>query len=349
MTLDFLTALEKARNTTELNKNEIINLLKANPEESKLLFQLADKKRAEYIGNTVHLRGIIELSNYCRQNCHYCGLRFENKKLNRYRLSYDEIYDAAEKAIQLGYRTLVLQSGEDKHYSPIKIAELVMALKKLDVAITLSLGEHTYETYQLWREAGADRYLIKHETSNPELFQKIRPGKTLEERLKCQSWLKELGYQLGSGCMVGLPGQNLDILADDLLLLKKMDVEMAGIGPFIPHPNTPLAGSREGSVEMTLKMVAIARIIMPFIHLPSTTALSTIHPFGRELALQSGANVVMPNVSPNQYRKFYEIYPNKICTKDSSDYSNIIKKIQVLGRTIGTDYGHSPKLKEALN
>lgn len=349
MTWGFSKTLEKAHNTRELNKKEIITLLSCDPEESKQLFQFADKVRARYMGNKVHLRGIIEFSNYCRQNCHYCGLRSENKNISRYRLSSQEIYQAAENAVQLGYKTLVLQSGEDNHFSPFEIAELIKTIKKLDVAITLSLGEHQYETYRLWREAGADRYLIKHETANPLLFQKIRPGKTLQERLQCQTWLKELGYQLGSGCMVGLPGQTLDTLAEDLLLLKRMDVEMAGIGPFIPHPATPLAKGKKGSVEMTIKMIAIARIIIPFIHLPATTALSTINPLSRNLALQSGANVVMPNVSPSRYRKLYEIYPNKICVKEDSEHdqfrSSLIKSLEDLGRTIAIDYGHSPKLR----
>jgi len=346
MGLDFLKTLKKAGTTTELNKEELVTLLAADPDESKLLFDLADSIRAQYMGDAVHLRGIIEFSNYCRQNCHYCGLRFANGKLERYRLSYEEIYQTAEKAVSIGYKTLVLQSGEDSRYSPLEIAELIKAVKKLDVAITLSLGEHDYETYRLWREAGADRYLIKHETADPVLYQKIRPGKTLDERLVCQAWLKELGYQLGSGCMVGIPGQTLDTLAEDLLLLKKMDVEMAGIGPFIPHPDTPLARGKQGSLEMTLKMVAIARIIMPLVHLPATTALGTIHPQGRELALQGGANVVMPNVSPSQYRELYQIYPNKICVKDEPEHCRgcITGKILALGRTVGTDYGHSPKI-----
>ncbi|MDK2822651.1 MAG: biotin synthase [Clostridia bacterium] len=343
----FAATLDKARKTTELSKEDIKTLLAAGEKESQALFQYADKVRAKYMGKEVHLRGIIEFSNYCKQNCHYCGLRYDNKKLKRYKLSYEEIYAAAKSAVQLGYRTLVLQGGEDNHYSPGDFAELIKDIKKLDVAITISFGEHDYATYKLWREAGADRYLIKHETADPVLYTQIRPGKTLEERLQCQSWLKELGYQLGSGCMVGLPGQTLDTLADDLLLLKKMDVDMAGIGPFIPHPDTPLAWGEQGTLEMTLKMVAVARIIMPLIHLPSTTALGTIHPRGREMALAAGANVVMPNVSPTEFRELYQIYPNKICLNDTPGHCRncISGKIAALGRTVSNDYGHSPKFK----
>lgn len=338
----FQHVLEKARSTNHLNKEEIKTLLTAQGKEMEDLFKYADEVRAKYLGNQVHLRGIIEISNYCRQNCHYCGLRSGNKTLDRYRLSIREIYASAQGAVGLGYKTLVLQGGEDSHYSPQDIAQLVKEIKKMDVAITLSLGEHDYSTYELWRKAGADRYLIKHETADPILYKKIRPGKTLKERLQCQKWLKELGYQLGSGCMVGLPGQNLDTLAADLLLLQKMDVAMAGIGPFIPHPQTPLAQNAQGTLELTLKMIAVARIMMPLVHLPATTSLGTIHPTGREMALQRGGNVVMPNVSPTSFRQLYQIYPNKICSKEQPGdcRSCISKKILALGRTVATDYGH---------
>jgi len=346
----FFEVLQKAKETTELNKEEIIILLSANKAETPILYQYADTVRVNYMGNNVHLRGIIEFSNYCKQNCHYCGLRYDNQKLRRYRLSYAEIFDTAKKAVQLGYKTIILQAGEDNHFSPKRMAQLIKDIKKLDVAVTLSCGEHDYKTYKLWREAGADRYLLKHETADSDLFGKIRPGKTLTERLQCQIWLKELRYQLGSGCMIGIPGQTLDTLAEDLLLFKKMDVDMVGIGPFIPHPATPLAKSSRGTLEMSLKMIAVARIIMPLIHLPSTTSLGTIDTRGREIALQVGANVVMPNVSPVEFRKFYQIYPNKICLNEQPDHCRncISNKILSLGRTISTDYGHCPKyLQEA--
>ncbi|MFZ7103330.1 MAG: [FeFe] hydrogenase H-cluster radical SAM maturase HydE [Peptococcaceae bacterium] len=345
MSKDFYETLKKAGETTELDQEDIKILLTAGENESPVLFKLADEVRARHLGNRVHLRGIIEFSNYCRQNCHYCGLRSANINLPRYRLSRQEIYTTAQAAAGLGYKTLVLQAGEDNHYSPREIAGLIRDIKKLDVAVTLSCGEHDYKTYRLWREAGADRYLLKHETADPVLYERIRPGKTLAARLQCQTWLKELGYQLGSGCMVGLPGQTLDTLARDLLLLKKMNVDMAGIGPFIPHPETPLAGSKQGTLSMTLKMIAVARLMLPLLHLPATTALGTIHPAGREMALQAGGNVVMPNVSPTEFRELYQIYPNKICSKDRpGDCRNCISgKILALGRTVANDYGHSPK------
>jgi biotin synthase len=346
----FAAALQKAKKTNELSKEDIKALLSADETEAPELYHYADEVRAKYMGNEVHLRGIIEFSNYCKQNCYYCGLRHDNKKLKRYRLSESEIYETAKNAVQLGYKTLVLQAGEDNHFPPELIAQLVREIKKLNVAVTLSFGEHGYDAYQLWREAGADRYLLKHETADPILYAQIRPGKTLAERLQCQKWLKTLGYQLGSGCMVGIPGQTLDTLAEDLLLLKEMDVAMAGIGPFIPHPDTPLAHSTQGTLDMTLKMIAIARIIMPLIHLPATTSLGTIHPMGREMALLAGGNVVMPNVSPTEFRELYQIYPNKICLNDRPEHCRncITGKIVSLGRTVSENYGHSPKIKGGL-
>lgn len=341
----FIDTLAKAQAQEELIKDDLKVLLSADGEEASLLFKHADAVREKYLGKEVHLRGIIEFTNYCKQNCHYCGLRRGNEQLSRYRLTHREILTTAEQAVALGYKTLVLQGGEDSYFSARDIYELVKEIKKMDVAVTLSLGEHDFDTYKLWREAGSDRYLIKHETADPHLYEHLRPGKRLKQRLQCQSWLKELGYQLGSGCMVGLPGQTLDTLAEDLLLLKKMDVDMAGIGPFIPHPQTPLASAQQGTLEMTLKMVALARIIMPLVHLPATTALGTIHPEGREKALQAGANVVMPNVSPSEYRALYQIYPNKICIRDEPVHcrSCITGKIKALGRVVSTTQGHSPK------
>jgi len=350
MRKNFHQTLQKVQKKLNLTKEDIKILLAADAEETQALYQYADQVRAQNMGDEVHLRGFIEFSNYCKQNCHYCGLRYDNQKLKRYRLSPEEIYETAREAVALGYKTLVLQAGEDNHFTPQIITQLVKEIKKLDVAITLSFGEHDYKTYALWRKAGADRYLLKHETADPELFAQIRPGKTLKERLLCQSWLKELGYQLGSGCMVGLPGQTLDTLADDILLMQEMDVDMAGIGPFIPHPDTPLAPSQQGSLEMTLKMVAVARIVMPLVHLPATTALGTIHGRGREMALEAGGNVVMPNVSPTDFRELYQIYPNKICLNDQPGHCRncITGKIRGLGRTVSNDYGHSPKMKEEV-
>lgn len=343
MQVTFQEALQKAQQQETLTQQDLVQLLQAQGEEAEALRQLADQVRHQAVGDVVHLRGIIEFSNYCSQQCHYCGLRAGNTAVGRYRLSQAEIIEAAQAAVKRGYKTLVLQSGEDVNFSAEAITELVQELKKMDVAITLSCGERSYQVYEQWRLAGADRYLIKQETSDPLLFRKLRPGRTLEERLQCQRNLKELGYQLGTGCMVGLPGQTISTLADDILLMKQMKADMSGIGPFIPHSQTPLKNTARGSVELTLNMLAVARLVMPWLLLPSTTALSTLNPEGRKLALLSGANVIMPNVSPQEFRNLYQIYPDKYCINDPIDdhWEELHTLIHSLGRTVGTDYGHS--------
>ena len=342
MTHSFEEALEKAQAGFELIHQDIVALLSADETQSQALFALSDRVRRENVGDIVHLRGIIEFSNYCRQHCQYCGLRADNRSLHRYRLTEDDILSTARSAAECGYKTLVLQGGEDVAFSPEDIARLTARIKELGVAITLSFGEYSYEVYKLWRDAGADRYLIKQETSDPDLYRRLRPGKELKDRLQCQSWLKELGYQLGSGSMIGLPGQTVDIMAEDLLL---MDVDMSGMGPFIPHPDTPLGIYERGTAEMTLKMLAVARILMPLILLPATTSLATIHPRGREMSLEVGANVIMPNVSPQEFRAYYTIYPDKVYSSEPLAIARqeLEDLITGLGRTVGQDLGHSPK------
>lgn len=340
--------ISKAAREHSLSRDDIILILSCENSHDHELFRAADSVRRQYVGDAVHLRGIIEFSNYCSRNCLYCGLRCANKNLRRYRMDADAIYKAAASAVSIGYRTIVLQSGEDSTYDADAIADICRRLKKLGVAVTLSLGERPYEEYRLWRKAGADRYLIKHETADPELYKKLHPGKDLASRIDCLRQLSELGYQVGSGCMVGLPGQTIETLADDLLLLKELDVEMAGIGPFIPHPSTPLAEYPPGPVDMTLKMLAVARLLLPLAHLPATTALFTIAGDGRERALCSGANVVMPNVTPSEYKNLYEIYPNKSRaekTMPAAGRRQLENMITALGRTVAGDQGHSPKRK----
>ena len=335
--------LEKARVTSDLQYEELLKMLSIPDEQLPLLMHTADEIRKRTVGDDVHLRGIIEFSSYCRQQCCYCGLRAGHTSAVRYRLTKEEILDTALLAAKTGYRTLVLQSGEDPALSPEFVADITREIKKLNVAVTLSCGEQSYEVYQLWRQAGADRYLLKHETADPVLYRSIRPGHTLEERLKCQSWLKELGYQLGSGCMIGLPGQSVKTLAQDLLLMKEMRADMSGMGPFIPHPATPLRYGKTGSIAMTLKMIAAARLSMPWLMLPATTALASLHPDGRELALRAGANVIMPNVTPDAVRSLYQIYPGKLNTEENmNDYYNRIRTIiESEGRTVAADFGHS--------
>ena len=337
------TLLQKAITTPELTHEELLLLLSLPDDQIPLLMEAADTVRKNTVGDEVHLRGIIEFSSYCKQHCAYCGLRVDNREIERYRLSTEVILETAQAAVNTGYHTLVLQCGEDMKISPETIAELTKEIKQMGVAVTLSCGERSYEVYQMWREAGADRYLIKQETADPALYKCIRPGHTLYERLQCQHWLKDLGYQLGSGCMIGLPGQSVDILARDLELMKEMEVEMCGMGPFIPHAQTPLYFGTTGSISMTLKMLATARLYMPWMMLPATTALASLHPEGRELALRAGANVIMPNVSPETTRSLYQIYPGKLNHRDSmTDYYNkITALIEAEGRTVGKDLGHS--------
>jgi biotin synthase len=325
---------------------EMEELLKA--EENELILW-ADEVRSRYCGDEVHLRGVIEFSNYCIRDCLYCGLRLSNKKLARYRMSKDEIIETALKGYHVGIKTVVLQSGDDPGYSAETISEIIQKIKeKADVAITLSVGERDYNDYKLWKDAGADRYLLKHETANPHLYANLHPGQTLAKRLEILRWLKELGLQVGAGNIVGLPGQTIQDLADDIKLMKELDVEMAGIGPFIPHPNTPLGKEKAGTLEMTLKVLSVARIVLKNVHLPATTAVGSINPKGRELALEAGANVVMPNMTPTKYRPLYQIYPDKICLDEDTEkcLGCLTKRIESVGRKISDSKGHSLKIKE---
>ncbi|MBS4026356.1 MAG: [FeFe] hydrogenase H-cluster radical SAM maturase HydE [Clostridia bacterium] len=304
----------------KLTDGEILVYLRSNDQaEVQGLFSRADQLRHKQMGKIVYLRGIIEFSNYCRKNCSYCGLRRGNKKLKRYRMTGEEILAAALQARQLGYQTVVLQSGEDPDYSGKMVAGLIREIVRTGLTVTLSLGERSKEDYALWREAGAKRYLLRHETANPTLYQRLHPDADYCRRLACLSWLKELGYQVGAGSMVGLPGQQLEDLLADLRLLEQFDVEMAGIGPFIPHPDTPLAGEIGGTLVDTLKMVALTRLVMPGINIPATTALGSLHQRGREMGLECGANVIMPNATPAQHRLLYQLYPDKICLDESPD------------------------------
>ncbi|WP_018084957.1 [FeFe] hydrogenase H-cluster radical SAM maturase HydE [Desulfurispora thermophila] len=322
-------------------------LLAAGEADMPLLRAAADEVRRQTVGEAVHLRAIIEFSNYCRKNCLYCGLRRDNHTLARYRLEDEQILAAADSAHRLGYRTVVLQSGEDPHYSAGKIARLVERIKeKYDLAITLSLGERSKEDYCLWRRAGADRYLLKQETADEALFRFLKPDTSLKQRLNCLYWLKELDYQVGSGNMVGLPGQSLSTLARDILLMRQLQVDMAGIGPFLPHPQTPLKDFPAGQLNLCLKTLAVARLSLPGAHLPATTALSTLHPSGRELALQWGANVIMPNLTPLAVRDKYLIYPQKadIIEEPEKTLVQINSLLARLNRPVAAGPGHAWRL-----
>ncbi|MDD2554300.1 MAG: [FeFe] hydrogenase H-cluster radical SAM maturase HydE [Desulfotomaculaceae bacterium] len=346
---EFSEALERAGQSEQLSKSDLVTFLNADEEESKALFQAADQARRRTLGDEVYFRGIIEFSNHCIKNCLYCGLRRDNKALARYRLKPEEILEGARETARLGCRTLVLQSGEDNYYSADMLGELIVRIKEEnDLAITLSLGDMTKEDYLILHKAGADRYLLKLETNDPDLFSRLRPGTCLEERLQRQIWLKETGFQLGSGNMVGLPGQSFKTLAGDVILMRDMEVEMAGIGPFIPNKQTPLAEVPGGSLELSMKTLAAARLAMPGAHLPTTTSIASIHPQGRVKALQCGANVIMPNMTPRQYRESYMIYPGKLGLQDTPEdsYKRAVQAVNEAGRTISSSYGHSLKYEK---
>lgn len=312
--------------------------------EARQLRQWADQLRAKTVGPEVHLRGLLEFSSYCRNNCLYCGLRRDNRKLPRYRMSPAEIIAAAERGAQLGFKTVVLQSGEDPVFTGEILAEIIREIKRLGLVVTLSVGEREPWEYELWRVAGAERYLMRHETADPEFYRRLHPGQRLEKRISLLKVLKELDYQVGTGFMVGLPGQTPATLLADLDLLQQLEAEMVGIGPFIPHPDTPLGEYPGGSADLTCLMVALARLTLPYALIPATTALGTIDPLGREKALCSGANVVMPNLTPQVHREDYQIYPNKICTGEEAAECRdcLTRRITSIGRVIATDSGHHP-------
>jgi biotin synthase len=332
----------KAQEGKDLNRKEIIQLLSLPAKYSPELFSAADKVRKEQVGDEIFLRGIIEFSNQCERNCLYCGLRKGNASLSRYRMSEDEIIATAEQIKKTGVSTVVLQSGEDSFYSQDIICRLIERIRKeTDLIITLSIGERALNDYKAFQQAGANRYLLKHETASLELYRYLRPGCEWEKRLQCLRRLKELGFETGTGNMVGLPGQTPEILADDLLVMKYLDADMLGIGPFIAHPDTPLAGIDNDDIELTLRVLALARLITSNTNIPATTALATLHPQGRLQALQAGANVVMPDFTPEIYKTRYDIYPGR---KDVGSAVEIISRLekdfQSIGRTINYSIGH---------
>ena len=273
--------------------------------------------------------------------CKYCGLRCENKNIERYTIQPEDIIFYAQKAVDMGYKTIVLQSGEDKFFSKDVMCEIIKEIKKLDVALTLSIGERSFEEYKAFRDSGADRYLIRIETTDRNLYSQMHPNMDFDNRVRCLKDLKSLGFETGTGCLVGLPGQTVESLADDILFFKEIGADMVGIGPFIAHPDTPLKDCSNGDFMIALKVMALTRILLPDINIPATTAMETLNPNGRIIALQSGANVVMPNVTTKEFRKKYEIYPGKICVNENPDKCRgcIEAKIKSIGRSISRDYG----------
>ena len=322
------------------SKSELIELLKDNSCNDEI-FALADKTRKDFVGDDIHLRALIEFSNFCKNQCFYCGLRCNNKNVERYRLSADEIIDSVDFAVEQGYKTVVLQSGEDAFFTRDIVCEIIEKIKSFDVALTLSIGERSYEDYKAFKDAGADRYLMRIETTDKNLYEKMHPNMDFEKRVECIKNIKKLGYETGTGCLVGLPGQTIESLADDILFFKEVGADMVGIGPFLPHPNTPLNNDSAGDFWLALKVMALTRILLKDINIPATTAMETLHPDGRLIALQSGANVVMPNITLQEHRKKYEIYPNKAGSFESplQNRKMIEEKIQKIGRKVSITKG----------
>ena len=273
------------------------------------IFKQADKVRRETVGDVVHIRALLEFSNHCRRQCRYCGLNCKNKRLKRFRMQPEEMIEIAKQAADAGYRTIVLQSGEDPCYTPQKLGEIIYAIKKTGMAVTVSCGEMGFQDYRYLKECGADRYLLKHETADPAIYQSLHPCGTLQNRVRCLKDLKRLGYETGSGFMIGLPGQTEETIAQDLLLLTQIPCDMAGIGPFIPHHDTELKDLPPGSTALTLRAVALARLLLPKCNLPATTSLGVLDTDPKNQVFSCGANVIMRKVTPDSYKKLYEIYP----------------------------------------
>lgn len=318
-----MNIVEKLIAQQELTKEEYVELLSQwqNPEVTARVREEAVRLRQHYYGNKVFIRGLIEFTNYCKNNCYYCGIRRGNRNVERYRLEKENILSCCEQGYELGFRTFVLQGGEDLYYTDKRLTEIISSIKKLypDCAITLSVGERNFDSYAMFKAAGTDRYLLRHETANDAHYGKLHPEEmSLAVRKQCLRDLKALGYQTGAGFMVGSPGQTLETLAEDLMFLKELKPEMVGIGPFLPHCDTDFRDEPAGNVELTLFLLSIVRILLPKALLPATTALGTADKGGRERGILAGANVVMPNLSPIANRKQYSLYNNKISTDEEA-------------------------------
>jgi len=347
-----------------LSKEDIVALLKSKGQDRRLLFKCAHDIKKKFIGNYTYYRGLVEFSNICAKDCYYCGIRKSNNNTHRYQLKDEEILKAAEFAYKEKYGSVVLQAGElfnKKHINRItKLLKKIKSLSNHELGITISLGEQTYETYKTWFDAGAHRFLLRIETSNPELYQKLHPNDSLhsyETRIKALKNLQKAGYQTGTGVMIGLPFQTIEDLADDLLFMKELDIDMCGMGPFIAHADTPLYQYKdelwpiEERFDLSLKMIAILRILMKDINIAAATALQAIDPIGREKAIKIGANIIMPNITPGSYRDDYSLYENKPCTdEEAEDCKTCLEaRITISGDEIGYgQWGDSPHFKAKL-
>lgn len=320
---------------------ELTNILR-DEEITEYLTNTADSFRKHYAGDEIYLRAIIEFSNYCKCKCLYCGLNCDNHNIKRYRMPVEEIIDVAKEAIDAGYGSIVFQSGEDPWYTVEKLCTIAKEVKKYkDVGVTMSVGERTYEEYDKLKAAGCDRFLLKHETADEKIYNYLHPHSNFQERIRCLKALKSSGYQVGSGFMIGLPNQTYETIAKDILLLKELDVSMAGIGPFISHKDTELKDISNGSPELTLKAVALVRILVKDINLPATTSLETIDKDKRNRIFNCGANVIMKKVEPYKYRRLYEIYPKELGEEKSikEERLQLEEFIKSLGRTVSSNKG----------
>ncbi len=342
---DAADALFESQNVSD---DALFSVISSDDEKFReYLFEKARSRAVEIFGNKIYTRGLIEFTNYCKNDCLYCGIRRSNKNALRYRLTKDEILECCAEGYELGFRTFVLQGGEDPFYTDELICEIVREIRSgfPDCAITLSIGEKPRESYAAYREAGADRYLLRHETINPKHYSRLHPPElSLENRVRCLRDLKDLGFQVGCGFMVGSPYQTLENLVEDLRFIKDFSPHMIGIGPFIPHTDTPFASKRSGSLELTLVLIAVLRLMNPRALIPATTALGTINPRGRELGVLAGANVVMPNLSPVSVRKKYSLYNNKICTGEEAAECRgcLARRMESIGYELSVSRGDYP-------
>lgn len=337
--------IDKLEATSRLTKEEWVALIEnRNEDVAAYLFEKARKWQHHYYGYRIFTRGLIEFTNYCKNDCYYCGIRRSNRNAERYRLTKEQIMECCQIGYGLGFRTFVLQGGEDGWFTQEKLEEIVRAMKEgyPDCALTLSIGERSKESYQRLFEAGADRYLLRHETADETHYGSLHPSElSARHRKQCLRDLKEIGYQTGTGFMVGSPGQTAEHLAEDLLFIRELEPHMAGIGPFVPHHDTPFAQEMGGTVELTLFLIGLLRVMLPKLLLPATTALGTIDPKGREKGILAGANVLMPNLSPISVRKKYELYDNKICTGEEAAECQecLSRRIESIGYQLVVDRG----------
>jgi biotin synthase len=319
--LDIYRIVDKLYESNDATAEELLFILdNIDSDSKKYLIEKSNRTRLRTYGNKVYLRGLIEFTNYCVRNCKYCGIRANNPKADRYRLTKEDILECADIGDRLGYKTYVLQGGEDPYFTDEIMVDIIKSIKDKypNNAITISIGERSYESYEKMFKAGADRYLLRHETASKELYESLHPGASFENRRNCLSNLKKIGYQIGAGFMIGLPNQTNEDLVKDLLYIKELNPEMCGIGPFIPQKDTPLGKEEGGTLEATTTLLAVIRLLLPKVLLPATTSLGSIHPLGREQGLKAGGNVVMPNLSPTRVRAKYALYDGKICTGDEA-------------------------------